>query len=137
MIGVTGKPFSAYPMAGASACASVIVPKRWSSASQPARAPGTVTSSTLSAAMVRCPRASRASRVIKRPARPLEFRPYSLRSFDDHTRANMSPPMPVIIGSVTLSTAAAVTAASTALPPCSSTARPAAVASGWLVAIIP
>src|SRR2546425_920468 len=42
----------------------------------------------------------------------------------------MSPPTPVIIGSVTLSTAAAVTAASIALPPRSSTASPAAVASG-------
>lgn len=51
--------------------------------------------------------------------------------------ANMSPPMPVIIGSATLRTAAAVTAASIALPPRSSAAKPAAVASGWLVAIMP
>src|SRR6266568_3324637 len=124
-------------MAGASACARVIVPKLCSNASQPARAPGTVTSSTLSVGMVRWPRASTASRVMRRPARPLEFKPYSLWSFGDHTIANTSPPIPVIIGSVTFSTAAAVTAASMALPPCSSTARPAAVASGWLVAIMP
>jgi len=137
MIGVTGKPCSAYPMAGASACDSVIVPKRCSSACQPASAPGTVTSSTLSVGMVRCPRASTASRVMRRPARPLEFKPYSLRSFADHTMANMSPPIPVIIGSATFSTAAAVTAASIALPPRSNTAKPAAVASGWLVAIMP
>jgi hypothetical protein len=45
--------------------------------------------------------------------------------------------MPVIIGSATLRTAAAVTAASIALPPRSRTARPAAVARGWLVAIMP
>jgi hypothetical protein len=49
----------------------------------------------------------------------------------------MSPPIPVIWGSTTLSTAAAVTAASMALPPRSRTLSPAAVASGWLVAIIP
>src|SRR5207253_1669008 len=50
---------------------------------------------------------------------------------------NTSPPIPVIIGSATFSTAAAVTAASMALPPRWSTDRPAAVASGWLVAIMP
>ncbi len=49
----------------------------------------------------------------------------------------MSPPMPVIIGSVTESTAAAVTAASIALPPDCNTRSPADVASGWLVATIP
>jgi hypothetical protein len=45
--------------------------------------------------------------------------------------------MPVIDGSTTASTAAAVTAASIALPPSCSTFRPAAEASGWLVAIMP
>ena len=44
--------------------------------------------------------------------------------------------MPVDIGSQTHSTAAAVTAASTALPPSSSTRSAARVASGWLVAAI-
>ncbi len=51
--------------------------------------------------------------------------------------ANMSPPTPVIIGSTTESTAAAVTAASIALPPFSSTRIAAEVASGWLVAATP
>ena len=45
--------------------------------------------------------------------------------------------MPVMLGSITASTAAAVTAASTALPPLCSTCRPAADASDCLVAIIP
>ena len=45
--------------------------------------------------------------------------------------------MPFIDGSTTASTAAAVTAASMALPPSCSTRRPAADASGWLVAIMP
>src|SRR5687768_4970670 len=43
--------------------------------------------------------------------------------------------MPVMFGSTTASTAAAVTAASIALPPRSITASPADVANGWLVAI--
>ena len=63
-------------------------------------------------------------------ARPLALSPTSLCSFADHTMVNMSPPGPVIIGSTSPSTAAAVTAASMALPPCSSTANPAALAKG-------
>src|SRR3954467_12655426 len=51
--------------------------------------------------------------------------------------ANRSPPGPFIVGSTTERTAAAVTAASMALPPDWSTRSPAAVASGWLVAIAP
>jgi hypothetical protein len=53
-----------------------------------------------------------------------------------HRSANASPPIPVDIGSVTQRTAAAATAASTALPPRSNARRPARVASGWLVATI-
>ena len=45
--------------------------------------------------------------------------------------------MPVIEGSTTASTAAAVTAASIALPPSCRTFSPALEASDWLVAIIP
>ena len=45
--------------------------------------------------------------------------------------------MPVDIGSVTHSTAAAASAASAALPPRSRIRSPARVASGWLVATIP
>ena len=45
--------------------------------------------------------------------------------------------MPFIDGSTTASTAAAVTAASMALPPDCSTFSPAAEASDWLVAIMP
>src|SRR5947209_5263451 len=47
--------------------------------------------------------------------------------------AKASPPMPVDIGSVTPSMAAAAIAASTALPPRSSMRIPARVAVGWLV----
>ncbi len=45
--------------------------------------------------------------------------------------------MPVMVGSTTASTAAAATAASMAFPPDWSICRPAAEASGWLVAISP
>ena len=45
--------------------------------------------------------------------------------------------MPFIDGSTTASTAAAVTAASMALPPFCNTPSPAADASDWLVAIMP
>lgn len=51
--------------------------------------------------------------------------------------ANMSPPIPVIMGSTTLSTAAAAMAASMALPPRCIVAIAAVVASGWLVAAMP
>src|SRR5262245_56367318 len=49
----------------------------------------------------------------------------------------MSPPIPVELGSTTLRTAAALMAASTALPPSCRTRRAAAEASGWLVATMP
>jgi hypothetical protein len=45
--------------------------------------------------------------------------------------------MPVIIGSVTLSTAAIATAASTALPPRLRISSPVKEASGWLEATMP
>jgi len=76
------------------------------------------------------PRFTSSSRVISAPARPLAFSPMSFFSLPTQTTANMSPPMPTIIGSTTVSTAAAVTAASIALPPRCSTARAADVASG-------
>src|SRR4029453_9256047 len=49
---------------------------------------------------------------------------------------NASPPMPVMFGSVTFSTAAIAIAASIALPPRFSTSRPVCDASGWLDATI-
>jgi hypothetical protein len=77
------------------------------------------------------------SRVASAPARPLALSATSLCSFAIHTIANMSLPRLVIIGSVTVRTAAAVTAASMALPPRCSTASPAVLASGWLVETMP
>ena len=107
------------------------------SSSHPASAPGTVTDSTPRCVPDTNPRAASVSRVMREPARPLALSATSFRSFASHTMANMSPPIPVMCGSVTLSTAAAVTAASIAFPPCCSTSSAADDASGWLVATIP
>ena len=82
-------------------------------------------------------RARSTSRVMREPARPAAFSATSFCSRASQTMANMSPPMPVMCGSVTLRTAAAATAASMALPPWRSTSSPAAEARGWLVATIP
>ena len=51
--------------------------------------------------------------------------------------AKQSPPIPVICGSTTHSTATAVTAASTALPPARRVSTAARLASGCEVAVIP
>jgi hypothetical protein len=48
-----------------------------------------------------------------------------------------SPPIPVMSGSVTLSTAATAIEASTALPPRFRTSMPTCEARGWLVATMP
>ena len=137
MMGVTGNPSRAYRMAGSSAAASVRLPWVRTSSSHPASAPGTVTDMTPCSDPERKPRAASVSRSISEPDRPLALSATSRRSRASHTMANMSPPMPVMCGSVTLSTAAAVTAASMALPPARSTSSPAADASGWLVATMP
>ena len=70
-------------------------------------------------------------------ARPLPLMARTDFSFSFQTSANRSPPTPVELGSTTLSAAAAVMAASTALPPSMSACSPAMAASGWLVATIP
>ena len=66
--------------------------------------------------------------------RPEPFSPW--RAPSCQTIANASPPIPLSVGSATVSTAAAASAASTALPPARNASNPAALASGWLVAII-
>jgi hypothetical protein len=70
-------------------------------------------------------------------ARPLPFSARTDFSFSFHTKANMSPPMPVELGSTTFRVAAVQMAASTALPPSIKIRRPAIAARGWLVATIP
>ena len=98
-------------------------------------APGTVTASAPLPGIRSCPWARSASGVRSEPDLPLASRPTSSWSLADQRMANMSPPMPVMWGSVRFSTAAAATAASTALPPICRISSPAVLASGWLVAI--
>ena len=137
MMGVTGKPSSAMRMAGASTSASVMVPCSSRRALHPASAPGAVTERGPVPGADVAPSSSSASRSTPEPARPEASRPTRRSSSADQRMANMSPPMPVMWGSVTLRTAAAATAASTALPPASRTERAAPVARGWLVAATP
>ena len=69
-------------------------------------------------------------------ARPLAFSPVTVPS-GAPTRAKQSPPIPVMAGSTTHSTAEATTAASAALPPARSASMAASVASGADVAAMP
>lgn len=89
-------------------------------------APGTVTGSQPSAGTLAAP--PKESMVCERGARPLAFRPWMAPP--SQTIAKASLPRPFEVGSVTVSTAAAAMAASTAVPPCVSMESPACEASG-------
>jgi hypothetical protein len=65
-------------------------------------------------------------------ALPLPLSPNTCLSCADHTSTMVLPPRPLIIGSARASIPAIAMAASTALPPCSSTPRPTRVTSGEL-----
>ena len=137
MMSDTGKPSSAYFIAGCRRWDSGMVPQLSSRVSHPWTAPGTVTEWTPLCGIVVCPSAFSASIVASMGARPLPLIARTLFSSLFHIRANMSPPTPVDTGSTTLSTAALAMAASTALPPSIRTRTPAIAARGWLVATIP
>ena len=64
--------------------------------------------------------------------RPEAFSPWSF--FPSHRMQNASLPMPLLVGSTTVSVIAAASAASTALPPFCIMLRPACAASGCEVA---
>lgn len=130
MTGLTGNPSSARRMAGASTSPNVLVPYLVRSAFQPASAPGTVTARAPVLGAVVSPAATKPATSTFDPDLPEASRPTRRFSLADQRMANMSPPMPVMWGSVTLSTAAAATTASIALPPCSRMASAAVVASG-------
>ena len=107
-----------------------MVPYFDSSSDQPSTTPGTVTESTPVFGMRVRLRDAKTSGDAAYADRPLAFSARSVFVFASYTIANRSPPMPVIDGSTTASTAAAVTAASMALPPSCMTFRPATDASG-------
>ena len=133
----TGNPSRAQPIAGASACRRGSVPCSASSSDQPSTAPGTVTDNTPWSGIDVCPSSRSRSRLAAWGEHPLAFSPRVRPLAASCTIANRSPPTPVIVGSTTDRTAAAVTAASIALPPFLNTSSPAAEASGWLVAMRP
>ena len=101
------------------------------------RAPGTVTVRMPELGMLWIPWLWNHSGLAATGARPLALRPSRRFSGARWMRAKASPPMPTMWGSTTLRVARAATAASTALPPCSSTRQPARLARGWLVATTP
>ena len=114
-----------------------MVPQESNRVSQPWTVPGVATEYTPVSGMALSPFLVSSSMLAAAGARPLPFRARTLFSLLSHTKANMSPPTPVDMGSTTFSAAAAAMAASTALPPSISTRRPVAAAKGWLVATIP
>ena len=106
------------------------------SATRPSTQPGTVTARTSSwKGIATAPLARRRSGSAPEPARP-EALSTSGVAPDRATAAKRSPPRPHMCGEVTAITAAAATAASTALPPRSSIATP-ALAARWLAAATP
>ena len=118
-------PFSARSIAGASARSSPSLPKRCGQVGPGAHgARGWCTSA---ARTPRPPAPACASASGPEPLSPCSFPPCQ-------TSEKASPPTPLSVGSQTVRQAAAASAASIALPPCSSARTPARVAAGWLVA---
>ena len=134
-MGETGKPASAYSIAGARTSVSFSLPNRPTNSAQAAGAPGTVTGSQPSTGICRNPCCSSSSGVKAVGAGPLELRPYNF-SFSQ-TNANASPPIPLEVGSTTVRHAAVATAASTALPPWRKICSPAWAAKFCEVATMP
>src|SRR5439155_17039053 len=130
---LTGKPLSAYPIAGARARSRPRRPWSATRSAIPASSPGTVATAAPCAGKP-VAKASGSSRCGAAPE-PL----YTAISRDSalYVSANMSPPIEVRCGMTTAHTAAAATAASAALPPSRRAARPADVASGCPLATKP
>ena len=117
-------------MAGWASRANGSRPRRLDSATQADTAPGTVTAFQPFSGMP--PRRAKYSGVQAAGERPEAFRPCSC--LPSQQMAKPSLPMPQPEGSTTVSAMAAAMAASTALPPACSMARPAWAASGCEVA---
>ena len=115
-------------MAGSNRRAKGSLPKRSDSAFQPATWPGTVTEPQPFSGILSCP--SKYCGVQSEGAPPLEFKPCNLPSC--HTSTNMSPPIPFMTGSTTVSAIAQASALSMALPPWYNMLNPACAAKGWL-----
>ena len=117
-MGETGNPSSASRMAGRQRLrqrdGAVLLEQLGPSAS----APGTVIGlGAIAGHRLLSPRRGARRESCRAPTRPLALSADQPLSLADQISANMSPPIPVMCGSTRLSTAAAVTAASMALPP--------------------
>ena len=134
-MGETGKPSRASSTARAIEVVRGRRPKRLASAAQAAGAPGTVTGNGPYLGMLARPMALVSVRLRLRGDGPLALRPCSLPPCQ--TSAKASLPMPLAVGSTTVRAAAVAMAASIALPPACSTAKPACAASGCEVATMP
>ena len=99
-------------------------------------APGTVTACTEVVSMRLMPWPAYHSAVAALGARPQALSAISFLRPGLAISAKQSPPMPVICGSTTHSTATVAMAASTALPPWRSVSMAVSVAAGWEVAHI-
>src|SRR6187399_1348816 len=141
MTSVTGNPFRAYAIAGASTSLMGNLPNFAWSSNQASTAPGTDTGSGPVGGMVAefsfLSSARRALSERDFGERPLPLRPRSFWVFASQTMANKSPPTPLLIGSMSPRAALAAIAASTAVPPRLSTSSATWLASGWLVAAMP
>ena len=133
--GETGNPSSANRIAAANSESNGTRPNLSCSTPQASGAPGTETLVQPRSGNTVCPAARNASAESARGAGPDAFSPCSFSP--SHTIAKASLPMPFEVGSTTVRVIAVASAASTALPPARSAARPACAASGWLAATMP
>src|SRR5215208_1958039 len=102
-------------MAGCSACDSEMVPYFWSASAQPRTAPGTETERMPEPGTAFIPLALKNAGVALLPARPLPLRATISPVFARRMSMKLSPPTPFMCGLTTVSSAAIVIAASTAV----------------------
>src|SRR5262245_43509842 len=117
-------------MAGSKRSAKGSLPKRSDSATQAEPAPGTVPASQRLVGIVVLP--LNRPRVQPSGDRPEALRPWSL--LPSQIMAKASLPIPLLVGSTTVSVIAVASAASTAFPPLYNMLNPACAASGCDVA---
>jgi hypothetical protein len=130
IVGVTMNPSWAYLIAGSNKSANGSLPNFSDSSAHADTQPGTVTESQPRCGIVFFP--LKRSGVQAAGERPEAFKPWS---FSPSQRIqNASLPMPLLVGSSTVSEIAVARMASTALPPFNSMRRPAWAASGCEVA---
>jgi len=130
VIGETRKPFCAYSIPGTNRSANGKRPNFFERLSQASTAPGTVTQSQPDCGISFKP--EKCSKFQALGDFPEPFKPHNFFLFQISAKA--SPPIPLLVGSNTVSAMAVARAASTALPPFISICKPAWAARGCDVA---